>query len=114
MITLWTVYNLNEDSPVDHGDGGGDEHVGVGNHVGIHQEDQGEGHGAPQAPVHHHKLVDGPQLLEPVVVGQGRQDQHPQAPAHKDDNNATMLRVNTVQLNSVLCIKSILNRIRII
>ncbi len=45
-------------------------------HLGINQQAQGEGHGAPEAAVHHDELVHHLELVEAVVVGDGGQQDH--------------------------------------
>lgn len=42
----------------------------------VDEEDEGEGHGAPQAAVHHDELVHHLELVQPVVVGDGGEQDH--------------------------------------
>ena len=67
---------LEEDGEVDDGDGGGDEHGLQLDVLGVDEEHQGEGHGAPQPAVRHDELLHAVQLVEAEGVHHGRQHDH--------------------------------------
>ena len=60
---------LDEDSPVDHGQGGGHEHLGVRGKLLLDEQDQSKGHPASEATVHHDELLRPVEFLDPVSVG---------------------------------------------
>ena len=61
--------NLNKHSPVDHGQGGRDEHLGMGSNFFTDEKHESECYSTPQPPVHHDELLRPVELLDPVPVG---------------------------------------------
>ena len=68
--------------PAHHGQGRGDEHLGVRGELLLEQQDEGEGDSAPEAAVHHDQLLGPAQLLDAELVGEEGEDEDSDYSAH--------------------------------
>ena len=61
--------------PAHHGQGRGDEHLGVRGELLLEQQDEGEGDAAPEPAVHHDQLLGPAQLLDAELVSEEGEDE---------------------------------------
>ena len=73
---------LHEHRPVDHGQGGGDEHLGVRGELLLYQQHQGKGDSTSETTIHHDQLLRPVEFLDPVSVGDEGEDEYSN---HPDD-----------------------------